>query len=59
MGVLEEFLEFIEVSRPQPLQRLLRRVLLKSRQLTGAEAGTIFIVRGRGPHPCSPITTSP
>lgn len=48
MGVLEELLEFIEVSRPQPVQRLLRRVLLKSRRLTGAEAGTIFLVRGRG-----------
>jgi hypothetical protein len=48
MAVLEEFLEFIEYSRPQPVRRLLRRVLLKSRELTGAEAGTIFIVRGRG-----------
>jgi len=41
-------LEFIEVSRPQPIEELLRRVLLKSRQLTGAEAGTIFLVRGSG-----------
>ncbi|MEN8163219.1 MAG: HD domain-containing phosphohydrolase, partial [Acidobacteriota bacterium] len=48
MNVLHEFLEFIEVSRPQPIEELLRRVLLKSRQLTGAEAGTIFLVRGSG-----------
>ena len=48
MNVLHEFLEFIEVSRPQPVEELLRRVLLKSRELTGAEAGTIFLVRGSG-----------
>jgi HD-GYP domain-containing protein (c-di-GMP phosphodiesterase class II) len=48
MGVLEEFLESIEYAKPQKVQRLVKRVLLKSRQLTGAEAGTIFIVRGRG-----------
>ncbi|MCK5378848.1 MAG: GAF domain-containing protein, partial [Acidobacteria bacterium] len=48
MNVLHEFLEFIEVSRPQPIEELLRRVLLKSRRVTGAEAGTIFLVRGRG-----------
>ena len=48
MDVLKEFLEFIESSKPEPVGRLLRRVLLKSRELTGAEAGTIFIVRGRG-----------
>ncbi len=46
MSVLLDFLEFIEVSRPQPLAELLSRVLLKSRQLTGAEAGTIFVLRG-------------
>jgi HD-GYP domain-containing protein (c-di-GMP phosphodiesterase class II) len=50
MDVLKEFLEFIESSKPEPVGRLLRRVLLKSRELTGAEAGTIFIVRGRGRH---------
>lgn len=48
MNVLHEFLEFIEVSRPQPIEELIRRVLLKSRRLTGAEAGTIFLVRGSG-----------
>jgi len=48
MDVLREFLEFIEYSKPQPAAELLSRVLLKSRQLTGAEAGSVFIVRGRG-----------
>jgi HD-GYP domain-containing protein (c-di-GMP phosphodiesterase class II) len=48
MDVLREFLEFIESSKPEPVERLMHRVLLKSRELTGAEAGTIFIVRGRG-----------
>jgi len=48
MSVLLDFLEFIEVSRPQSLDTLLGRVLMKSRDLTGAEAGTIFIIRGRG-----------
>jgi len=50
VDVLREFLEFIESSKPEPVERLLHRVLLKSRRLTGAEAGTIFMVRGRGPH---------
>ncbi|MFV2074345.1 MAG: HD domain-containing phosphohydrolase [Thermoanaerobaculales bacterium] len=48
MDVLREFLEFIEYSKPQPVDELLRRVLLKSRRLTNAEAGTVFIARGRG-----------
>jgi HD-GYP domain-containing protein (c-di-GMP phosphodiesterase class II) len=48
MDVLREFLEFIEYSKPQPVSELLRRVLLKSRRLTDAEAGSVFIVRGRG-----------
>lgn len=30
------------------MDELLRRVLMKSRELTGAEAGTVFIARGRG-----------
>jgi HD-GYP domain-containing protein (c-di-GMP phosphodiesterase class II) len=45
---LKEFLEFIESSKPPPIGEVLRRVLLKSRQLTGAEAGTVFVIRGRG-----------
>ncbi len=52
MDVLREFLEFIESSKPEPVEKLMHRVLLKSRELTGAEAGTIFIVRGRGRHTC-------
>jgi HD-GYP domain-containing protein (c-di-GMP phosphodiesterase class II) len=48
MDVLREFLEFIEYSKPQPVADLLSRVLLKSRHLTGAEAGSVFIARGRG-----------
>ncbi len=48
MDVLREFLEFIEYSKPQPAGELLRRVLFRSRRLTEAEAGTVFIVRGRG-----------
>lgn len=46
MDVLREFLEFIEYSKPQPVADLLRRVLLKSRRLTDAEAGSVFIARG-------------
>ena len=48
MDVLREFLEFIEATEPESVEKLMHRVLLKSRELTGAEAGTIFIVRGRG-----------
>jgi len=48
MDVLREFLEFIEYSKPQPVAELLRRVLLKSRRLTDAEAGSVFIARGNG-----------
>jgi HD-GYP domain-containing protein (c-di-GMP phosphodiesterase class II) len=48
MSVLLEFLEFIEAAPTRGVQELLDRVLLKSRKLTGAEAGTIFIVRRAG-----------
>jgi HD-GYP domain-containing protein (c-di-GMP phosphodiesterase class II) len=48
MDALREFLEFIDTAGPQPVDELLRRVLFKSRELTGAEAGSVFIVRGRG-----------
>jgi len=48
VDVLREFLEFIEATEPESVEKLMHRVLLKSRELTGAEAGTIFIVRGRG-----------
>lgn len=44
-NLTQEFLEFVEQQPRQSLQQLLSRVLQKSRLLTGAEAGTIFIVR--------------
>ena len=48
MSVLLEFLEFIN-GGPQPaVKDLLHRVLVKSRKLTAAEAGAIYIVRGQG-----------
>jgi HD-GYP domain-containing protein (c-di-GMP phosphodiesterase class II) len=47
-AVLVDFLEFIDQGRTYPLETLLQRVLLKARQITHAEAGTIFIVRRRG-----------
>lgn len=43
-----EFLEFVEGQRQQSVKQLLNRVLEKSRLLTKAEAGTIFIARHRG-----------
>ena len=43
-----EFLEFVEGQRNQTVRQLLDKVLRKSRMMTGAEAGTIFITRGRG-----------
>ncbi|MSP42657.1 MAG: HD domain-containing protein [Alphaproteobacteria bacterium] len=44
-NLAQEFLEFVEQQPRQSLTQLLSRVLRKSRMLTGAEAGTIFIVR--------------
>lgn len=48
MSILLEFLEFIEPAPSTRVHELLDRVLYKSRKLTGAEAGTIFIVRRHG-----------
>jgi hypothetical protein len=48
MTVLLEFLEFIDSSPSTRVDDLLDRVLFKSRRLTGAEAGTIFIMRRQG-----------
>jgi GAF domain-containing protein len=45
---LVDFLEFIDSGAAQPLSDLLHRVLFKARRLTDAEAGSIFVVRGRG-----------
>jgi HD-GYP domain-containing protein (c-di-GMP phosphodiesterase class II) len=43
-----EFLEFVEGQGHQSVRQLLNNVLRKSRLLSKAEAGTIFIARGRG-----------
>ncbi|MBT4427932.1 MAG: HD domain-containing protein [Rhodospirillaceae bacterium] len=48
MSAVLEFLEFIEQPGNQSVRDLLDRVLLKARQMTGAEAGSIFIVRKSG-----------
>ena len=48
MNPLLEFLEFIEAAPTPRVHDLLDRVLFKSRTLTGAEAGTIFMVRRAG-----------
>jgi HD-GYP domain-containing protein (c-di-GMP phosphodiesterase class II) len=47
-GVIFDFLEFIDQGSAVPLEELLHRVLLKARQLTDAEAGTIFVLRRAG-----------
>jgi len=43
-----DFLEFVERQPRQSLRELLGKILHQSRSLSGAEAGTIFIVRSRG-----------
>ncbi len=43
-----EFLEFVEGQHDQSVRGLLDKILLKSRLLTRAEAGTIFIARRAG-----------
>ncbi|MEQ8663155.1 MAG: GAF domain-containing protein, partial [Gammaproteobacteria bacterium] len=43
-----EFLQFVEGQKNQTVAQLLDKVLRKSRLMTGAEAGTIFIARQRG-----------
>ncbi len=43
-----DFLEFVEGQKRQSVRQLLNKILEKSRLLTSAEAGTIFIVRCRG-----------
>ncbi|MBR45292.1 MAG: hypothetical protein CMM31_02190 [Rhodospirillaceae bacterium] len=48
MSQILEFLELIEQPGKQSVRDLLDRMLLKARQLTGAEAGSIFIVRKTG-----------
>ena len=43
-----EFLQFVEGQRNRSVHELLDKVLRKSRLMTKAEAGTIFIARKRG-----------
>jgi HD-GYP domain-containing protein (c-di-GMP phosphodiesterase class II) len=43
-----EFLEFVERQPRQSVRQLMDKVLLKSRLMTGAEGGTIYIVRKKG-----------
>lgn len=42
MDVLLDFLEFIERPRPRSLTDLLKRVLTRSREIAGAEAGAVY-----------------
>ena len=46
--LVQEFLEFIDAAPRRSVAGLSARVLLKCRQLTRAEAGSIFILQGRG-----------
>ncbi len=48
--VILEFLEYVEGQQHQSVRQLLDKILEKSRLLTHAEAGTIFIANHRGPH---------
>lgn len=45
--LIVEFLEFVERQPRQSVRQLLDKVLHKSRMITGADAGTIFILRRR------------
>ncbi len=47
MSAIVEFMQFIEYPPVRSVRRLVDRVLLKTRELTGAEAGTVFIVRDK------------
>jgi len=48
MSQVLEFLDFVEKQPRQSVRQLLGKILLQSRLLTGAEAGTIYIVRRHG-----------
>ncbi|MGF7173634.1 HD domain-containing phosphohydrolase [Azospirillum doebereinerae] len=48
MGLVGQFLEFIEQTPNQTLRSLSGRVLHKCRELTAAEAGSVFMLRGQG-----------
>ena len=47
---LLDFLDFLDLPPRAHVDALLDRVLTRSRELTGAEAGSIYIVRRRGSH---------
>lgn len=47
-GISQEFLVFIDDSTTLSTKLLAERVLAKCRRLTNAEAGSIFIMRGKG-----------
>ena len=49
-GALVEFLEFMEQPTRQTASELMSKILLKSRRITGAEAGSIFTAKRRGQH---------
>jgi HD-GYP domain-containing protein (c-di-GMP phosphodiesterase class II) len=48
VGLVGQFLEFIEQTPNQSLRALSERVLRKCRELTEAEAGSVFMLRGQG-----------
>lgn len=48
MSLVVQFMEFIESAPDQSLRALSDRVLRKCREVTGAEAGTVFMLRGQG-----------
>ncbi len=48
MEIVGQFVEFIEQAPNPSVRTLSDRVLRKCRELTGAEAGSVFILRGQG-----------
>ena len=48
MSLIVEFLDFVESERSRSRERLLGRILTKCRQVTGAEAGAIYLVQRQG-----------
>ena len=47
-NLILDFLAFVDGQGQGNLKRLLENILAKSREITAAEAGTIFLVQGRG-----------
>ena len=45
-----DFFRFVDAQPTMASTRLLSRILLKFRRMAGAEAGTVFLVSGRGAH---------